>query len=1188
MSLALVSLVALLYVALLFWIARRAEVLYHHPDKYPRLKPWAYSLSLGVYCTSWTYYGAVGSAAGQGWNYLPILIGPVLLWAACFGLLTKLVTVSKRQNVSSIADLLSSRYGKRQRVAVAVTLLVLLATIPYIALQLKAVTLSFNVITGQDPETPIFVQEQASLIVTILMAFFALAFGTRKIDVTEYQPGVVLAVAFESLVKLLALLFAAILALSWFEGLPQFLVAMERHPQLQTTFAFDGLSANFITQLLLSFVAAICLPRQFFLGVVQQQTGRDMRLARWVFPAYLLAIAVLIVPIAATGIVVFQNADMNPDTYVLQLPLQAGADWTALLIFIGGFSASTAMIIVATITLGTMISNDVVLPLLIRRRYRRDAGKQDFSDILLTIRRFSVVGVLIGAFFYHLAFTDFAALTSIGLLSFALVVQLAPALLGGLYWKGGHSQGAMWGLAAGVGLWFYTLMLPTLVEGGMLTPRFLAEGPGGISWLRPEALLGVEGMDRLTHGVVFSLLFNALFYVLVSSYSRTRLVDRIQASAYVNPVTEESNTKASGIRPSPLRTLDLRTLLEQFLGRSRTYQILHDFSDRQGLALDDEASPDFALIEYCERILAGAIGTASARAMMNSLLEGKSLGLEDIVTFFDETAQALQQNQSVLNASLENIEQGLCVLDKDLRLLAWNRPYARLFNYPPGRLQVGTPVAELIRLNAERGLCGPGEAEEHVQKRLDHMRRGTPHRFQRWRPDGSVIEMWGNPLPDGGFVTTFTDITEHTRDKQALREAKETLEKRVEQRTETISQMNVELLREIDHRRSVEREVRKAQDIAESANAAKTRFLALASHDILQPLNAARLYASALQENPDSDDRDTLIANLSQSLNSTESLIATLLEIARLDDGAIVPHPEVFDIADILQPVTNEFRTLAEATGVRVRSVLSHARVHTDKLYLRRIIQNLVSNAVKYAEGGQVLLGCRRQGGQLILQVWDTGSGIPAEQQSSIFEDFFRLQQHQHHISGAGLGLGVVARLTRLLGIRVTLESQPDTFTCFSLRIPLAGPDLSPENTGETPEKVRTPVTRDGHELAGLRVLCVDDEAANLDALQRLLGKWQCRIHTASGVAEAMRWAEHEGAPDVLLMDYHLHDEIDGVALIEKLSQVWGCEVPSAILTASHEAEVLNQVRAAGYQLLHKPLKPAALKALLRHFRSLS
>jgi len=1186
MNVLLVSVVALAYVGALFLMARWGDNNASRTPLVQRCQPVIYSLALAVYCTSWTFYGSVGTAVEQGWNFVPILLGPAALFVFAISFIRKLVLVSKRQNASSIADFLASRYGKKQSIAVIVTLIAFLATVPYIALQLKAVTLSFHALTGSDPQRPAFVQQHASLIVTILMAFFAILFGTKKPDVTEFQPGVVIAIAFESLIKLVALLAAGLLAIELcFGSADLFVRAMSAEPGLVSIFNTENLGPSFLTQLVLSMAAIVCLPRQFFIAVVQNQDINYLKWARWIFPVYLIVMSMLIVPIAAAGIILFADSSFDADTYVLQLPLYFDSPSTALLVFIGGFSAATAMIIVATIALSTMISNDVVLPMLINKRYKKEVERQDFSIILSNIRRLSVVMVLVCAYFYHLAFANFSALTSIGLLTFALVVQFAPGLIGGLFWKSGHASGFKAGLVVGVLFWFITLMIPSLVDAGLLDQIILREGLFGYQWLKPESLIMGGSLDRLSHGVLLSLTLNSLVYVLVSIYSMPRLVDRIQASAFVNPVASVGFSSPVN-RTSPLRTTDLRVMLEQFLGPARTYKLFEDFANKQQITIDDESSPNYRLIEYCERLLAGAIGGASARAMMNSLLEGKNFGLEEIVNFLDETAHALQHSQSILNASLENIEQGISVVDKDLRLVAWNSPYVKLFNYPPEFLQVGTPIANLIRYNARGGLCGDGEFEEHVTKRLEHLKRGIPHRYQRLHQDGSVLEMWGNPLPDGGYVTTFTDITEHTQDKEALREAKLNLEQRVQERTETISLMNAELLREIDHRRAVESEVQRAREIAEAANADKTRFLALASHDILQPLNAARLYSSALQESPDSDDRMTVIGNLSESLNSTEALISGLLEIARLDDGAIVPRLEVFDIAEILDQLINEFQTLAGKQNIRMRAVPCHCNVQSDKIYLRRIIQNLISNAIKYAQQGQVLVGCRRTAPGLLVQVLDTGSGIPEDKQALIFNDFYRLRQHQQKVSGAGLGLGVVSRLCKLLELPVTLESELSRYTRVSVLVPygqlqstLGKEHSKPQQNSAEPELI-------GSEIHDLVVFCVDDEYGNLDALARLLAKWQCKMVSAGTIEEALTLARQQGKPDVILMDYHLNDDYDGIQLIERLREIWQEQVPATIVTASHDAEVHAQVKQRGMQLLHKPLRPAALKALLRHFKA--
>ena len=445
-----------------------------------------------------------------------------------------------------------------------VTLIAFLGTVPYIALQLKAVTLSFHGLTGSDPARPAFVQQHASLIVTILMAFFAILFGTKKPDVTDYQPESSLPSPLNPWSNWLLYWQQGYWRSSSFWWHTIVFRGVDRpsavNGYLQHRYAGRGFCHPIGP---LHGGCDLFAPAVFYNRCSKSESSASA-LGPLHFSLYLLTISVLIVPIAAAGIMLFTNSNFDADTYVLQLPLHFNSPAIALLVFIGGFSAATAMIIVATIALSTMVSNDVVLPMLINKRYKQRAHRQDFSGLLANVRRLSVILVLVCAYFYHLAFASFSALTSIGLLTFALVVQFAPGLIGGLFWKGGHANGFKAGLIVGVFFWFITLMLPALADAGMIDEASLTLGLFGFQWLQPETLLANDGsVDRLSQGVLVSLVSNTLVYVLVSIYSMPRLVDRIQASAFVNPVAPTGLSSPVN-RTSPLRTTDLRVMLEQF------------------------------------------------------------------------------------------------------------------------------------------------------------------------------------------------------------------------------------------------------------------------------------------------------------------------------------------------------------------------------------------------------------------------------------------------------------------------------------------------------------------------------------------------------------------------------------------------------------------------------------------------
>ena len=1135
---------AILYVLGLFWVALwgdndspMAKRLTRHPI--------VYSLSLAIYCTAWTFFGSIGEAARSGWSYLPILLGPILLYTFAFPFLRKLINVSHKQNITSIADFISSRYGKRPMTAPLVILIAMLAVIPYIALQLKAIAFNFSLFVKQE-------ESSASLVVlcaTILVGVFAMLFGTRKVEVTEYRSGMMLAIGTESLFKLIAIVAVGAVAIMMVKDLD--FDTISRRIDTSVWHADSIVSFAFIMQTFMSAAAVVCLPRQFHVTVVDHQNPKQSSMARWLFPVYLLIFAVIIPPIAIAGQSLFAN-DVNADTYVIQFALASDNLALQMLIFLGGISATTAMIIMATFALSIMISNDVILPLMLARASAQQQVLPVYQRRILMIRRLAMMGILMLAFLYYQTMANSESLTGTGIIAFSLVLQLMPAVLGGLYWKRGHAYGVYTGLTLGFLCWLLFTMLP-------LT--------GNMNWGLESAQ---SRSDMISYGTFISLVANVIGYVIGSLLSTERLIDRIQATAFVSPTTELENGffKAK----SKAKNSDFFVLLETFLGKQKCQQVLSNFEQDYNQSIPANATPNRLFIDYCERILGGVLGGSSARTIINSILIDKQIKVEEMVTYLDETTQAIQFSQNLLFVSMDNLDQGISVVDKDMCIVAWNKTYLSLYPYPEGMLRVGLPVEELIRYNAQRGECGVGQIEELVSKRLEHLRKGTAHRFLRRRASGRVIEMVGNPLPNGGFVTSYTDVTDHIESQQALKEANIDLEKRVEARSEEVQSINHELLQEIDRRSQAEQALIKAKAEAEHANASKTEFLALASHDILQPLNAAKLYMGVLQSSDMPAAAEQVVDKLADSLESTEMLISTLLEIARLDQGAIQPKLTDCDLQDVLQPIITEFGVIAENKGLQLRTHISPCRVHSDAIYLRRIIQNFVSNAVKYTQTGSVLLSTRRREGHVYLQVWDTGVGIPMAEQQKIFDDFYRWENNQE--PGMGLGLGLVRRMQKQLNLTTEVHSVPNKGSRFGIYIPLAKQSQAP-----TPVATASPVVNTD-KSAQCKVWCIDDDVNNLTAISTLLSHWQCECQTFNRYGEAL---EASGEAELLLVDYHLDNSQDGLDLIQRLRDKAGKTIPAVLITALRDADLVEACKQQQVTYMAKPAKPAKLRALIQH-----
>jgi Na+/proline symporter/signal transduction histidine kinase/CheY-like chemotaxis protein len=1145
----------ILYLGVLFWVARAGDRLRFADSGWSR-HPLVYTFALGVYCTTWTFYGLVGTAASQGLYYLPILLGPVLLFTFGFPMLQRIASICRQQNIHSIADFISSRYGKRQSVAAIVTLIMLVSTVPYIALQLKAVSdsLLYGVETFQ------LTSQHMTLLVSGAMIVFTLIFGTNRLDVSSYHSGIMVAIAFESVIKVFALVVIAVFALMLTQGFD--IEATNQNAQL--IFGESTMTPTFWIMTAVAAASILCLPRMFHVTFVECLSDRHLQFARKGFSIYLGVIALAVYIIAWVGNQALAGTGVSSDTYVLALPLSRDNHLLATIAVVGGFSAATAMIIVASVTLSQMLSNDVILPLILRKQKERGLIS-DYSGILILTRRITVIAVIMLAWLYQHSLAENAALTDIGLIAFALVVQVAPAIIFGLYWQRANAWGVLAGLATGTLIWFFTLMLPLLSNAGLIDSRFITDGLFGLSFLRPDQPFGFTFSDTYTRAVVLSTLVNIITLVFVSRMDRTRLSDRIQAIAFVNRIRAERQT---GTQSLQIKKSDLAAMLTQFLGESATNRLFQN-ENRPELLY---ATP--TLIDNCEQALSGVVGVASARAMLNNLAGGDSLGVEDMVNIFEGTTRTLRFNQDMLFASFESISSGISVVNADMQIVAWNKRYEQMFNYPSGMLRVGRPVADLVRFNAQRGMLGAGQVESLVQTRLSHLIAGKPYRAVRKHEQG-MIEIKGRPLPNGGYVTTYDDISEFINTQNELEKVNLSLEQRVLDRTRVIEDINRSLLEEVEKRKQTEAELIKAKSTAEVANASKTRFLALASHDILQPLNAASLYASALLEKQDiADDLIDNLHHLQSAIHSAELIISNLLEISRLDTGSLKPAISRFALHDMLEALTNEYR-VQTSRDVSIRLRNTTLWTESDPNYLRRILQNFLSNAVKYTSSGKILIGCRRRGSEIEICVYDNGPGISETHQKRIFEDFYRIK-NDAQIEGAGLGLGVALRFADLLGHRIRVCSEDDRGSMFSLFVPLRV---------EHEQPVAVTVTDDlSTGLNGLKIFYVDDDENNLRALGTLMDNWGCDYNCAIDRKHAIEYADAHDAPDVLLMDYQLEPELNGIQLAAELAQRWQ-QVPVCIVSAAPDEELSMMLNMNKYDFLRKPVKPGKLRALLERYQ---
>lgn len=657
--------VALAYVAFLFTVAFLAERRASAGQGGWLSSPIVYTLSLSIYCTAWTFYGAVGYAARSGLEYVTIYLGPTLVMVGWWWILRRLVRIGRTQRITSIADLISSRFGKSTALGVMVTVLAVVAATPYIALQLQSVTLSFAVFAeaGGKP----WGGEQlngAAFAVAIGLATFTVLFGTRNLDANERHHGIVMAIAVEAVVKLVALLAVGVFVVWGMAGGPvQMLAKIDASPI--SHWQQDG--GRWVTLIFLSSAAFICLPRMFQVLVVENIDERHLNTAGWAFPTYMMLMSLFVIPIAVVGLQVLPAGE-NPDLFVLTVPLSQGRDGLAMLSFLGGFSSATSMVIVSTLALATMVSNHIVVPVWLATQSRGGANRSgDVRQVILLSRRLSIGGVLILGYLYYRVSGGGAALAAIGLVSFSGAVQVLPALIGGIFWRGATRIGAAMGLLTGFVVWGWTLFLPSFGIEAVITQNALEFGPFGISWLRPTALFGIEGMDSLVHGVTWSILLNLLMFFLGSVFTFPTPLERLQGARIVNVFDYTAASRTWG--SSAAGAEELMLMSQRIIGGIEAQTFFQREAEAQGR---DGYLPDVTsdFIERLERELAGSVGAATAHAMIGQLIEGSGVSVEDLIAVADEAAHILEYSSQLEAKSAEQERTARALRDANEKLTA--------------------------------------------------------------------------------------------------------------------------------------------------------------------------------------------------------------------------------------------------------------------------------------------------------------------------------------------------------------------------------------------------------------------------------------------------------------------------------------------------------------------------------------
>lgn len=1154
------------YIGLLFLIA-------HLGGKYrnklkAKQQTIIYALSLGVYCTSWGFLGTTAQAANHSFTFISVYLAPILLFIFAWPFIQRIIKTSLQLKITSIADLLSARFGKSQTLAIIITLVALIGTMPYIALQLKAIVNSYQILQ-QTQDLPLW---QLGLIVSIILAVFTIIFGIRTIDITERHPGVMIAIAFESMVKLIAFLLVGLFVCFIIYDSPMDIWELSKDQlDISKQFEFSSLFGLF-GMLIIVMSAFLCLPRQFQVMFVEIKDEKSSGMARWVLPVYLLIFGFFACFLGLAGNLNYGNS-LSADAYVLFLPALNGQVWLSLFAFLGAVSAASSMVIVSTIALSTMLSNEIVFPLMFNFSRQQNQDFNHFQLQLLFIRKALVI-LVISLSYGLLLLSPPDTLSSLGEVAFGAIAQIGPTLLVAFYWRKATLAGVLTGISSGFIIWAVFNLLPQL---GIYAHPF-------------------ENTDlpKTTVITLIGLLVNIIALWLVSLVTRQSIREQMQSEFFY-----KDRKKVNWYLPTQpkIDIVELEFLVARFIGKDKASACFKKFHSAHH-SKNNKAYNE-AILFHAENTLARVLGSASAKLVTSFAISGRGMAFDQVAKLIeDNSTQQLEFSRTVLQGAIENVREGISVIDSELKLVAWNKRYLDIFNYPDNFIYIGCPASQLIHFNLSQQSYFIRDIAQQVEKRIQFIKDGSRHNSEYKLNNGKTIHIEGNPIPGGGFVMIFSDITKYRHTEKVLKEENTDLESRVKFRTAELEQANKELA-------LTNLELIKAQAKAEQAHIKKSQYLKACSHDLLQPLSAARLFSSAisLSSRVTHEERQQ-IKQIDNSLEIANSLLLDLNEIARIESGNITPNIEPIEIKKLFTLLASEFDVLTDEYQVDFHCKMSKLYVASDITLLARIIQNFISNAFRYAHNSEknsqskVLLGCRRQGDELSIQVFDNGPGIPQDKQQQVFEQFTQLNNSNAigH-KGLGLGLNIAQSLANILNHSINLKSKPGHGCLFSINVPVTQEPI-------TKRKTLPPANMS---LQGVGVLCIDNEATILEGMSTLLGVWQCQVFTAVNAQQAREiYAKHEDEIDILLVDYQLAgcqddnitlttdmlnndrnntsctlDEINGIALIKQLRTMSHYTLPAILITATTDENLMILAKQHNIGYLRKIIKPLALRALM-------
>jgi signal transduction histidine kinase/Na+/proline symporter len=1041
-----------------------------------------YALSIAVYCTSWTFYGSVGRAAVGGFSFLAVYLGPTLVAFSWWALLRKMVRVARENHITSISDFIASRYGKSGRIGALVTVMAVVGITPYIGLQLKAVSTTFDLITAHDSAalvgrgaSPFY--HDTAFVVALELGVFGGMYGARSLDPSERHEGMVAAVALESVVKLVAFLaVGATITWGMFDGIGDLFTRAAAHPEYRRLLTFDAGAGGYtawFSLLYLSLASVMFLPRQFHVMVVENCDERHIQGAMWLFPLYLFLINLFVVPIALAGLLTFQST-AAADSFVLLLPLRQGWRLLALLVFIGGLSAATGMVVVSSVAISTMFLNNLAMPVLLKLGWPRN-----FASYLVHLKRAGIFGVILLGYTYYRLLGEASTLVNIGLISFGAAAQFAPALVGGLFWRQGTARGAVAGLTMGFAAWGYLFLTPALCHSGWLPASILDQGPWGVGLLKPTAFLGLEGLDTWSHGLFWSFLVNAGGYLAVSLFTRPATAEREQLPLFVEALHRPEVHRPEFRLARAPSVEEFESLLATFLGPAKARERLQGFLGEDprdpGALLSDDRM--LQLRSFVERTLAGAVGQAASRQVVDRYLALKGTTLEEIFDVFGAVSISLEESREELQsrvrelsvlfeaskrvaATLDEGQAITAVLDlisldfglecQGVFLFAEDRlaprvvrgfpdPYLRAVSGPPqGHSYLGQAVLtrRTVFLSDVAGVTPPLPLEVTHHPQLQSV-IATPI-IQENQMLGVLAA--GSVRRKGYFSDKFVEALEALASELALaitnarlygevRELNRTLEEKVHARTRELEEANRNL---------------------QQLDRLKSQFLANMSHELRTPMNSILGYTQLVLDGVDgplTEDQGQSLGKVEKNARHLLKLINDILDLSKIEAGRMELDLYPLDLGTLAQEVVDDLRALAEPRGVVCEALLGSGdlRLVADSNKVREVLNNLVNNAIKFTDHGrvEVRVSPRERDARpgILTRVRDTGVGIAAEDLSQVFDAFKQLDgSTTRPHGGTGLGLSIAKRLVELHGGAIWAESQVGQGSAFSFWLPTAGP----------------------------------------------------------------------------------------------------------------------------------------------------